>query len=158
MVDGTIHPYAPKTEDHIYLFETPGAAFAWSAAVNRAEGYVFFALKDPRVLPATLLWVSNYGLDPAPFCGRHGDCLGMEEICANLASGHAASAADNDLSAQGIATALDLTGKTVIDYVFGCIAVGPDWREVAAIDRDAEGIVVRDIGGAHRRLAVKIPF
>ena len=159
-VDATLHPYAPRTEDHIYMFEAAGADLGWSAAVNRAEGYVFFALKNPKILPTTLLWVSNYGLETPPFSGRHGDCLGIEEICSNLALGHAASVAKNPLSDQGIPTALTLnnTGTMVIDHAFGCIAVGPDWREITAIERNDDGIILHDAGGAVRRLAVSLPF
>jgi hypothetical protein len=159
-VDATCHPYSTKTEDHIYLFEAAGAQLGWSAAINRAECYVFFALKDPRVLPATLLWVSNFGLDTPPFSGRHGNCLGVEEICSNLAAGHAASVAPNALSDQGIPTALNLNsaGDLVIEYIFGCIAVDPDWRGIVSIERDAHSITLLDASGAQRRLAVTLPF
>jgi hypothetical protein len=159
-VDATLHPYAVKTEDHIYLFEAADSDLAWSAAVNRAEGYVFFALKDPKILPATLLWVSNYGLKTPPFYGRHGDCLGIEEICANLALGHAASIAKNPLSDQGIPTALALSseGVAVIDYFFGCVAVGPEWQEIVAIQRDDRGITLHDTSGKHRQLTIRLPF
>ncbi|MDV6330673.1 hypothetical protein [Asticcacaulis sp. 201] len=163
-VDATRHPYSAKTEDHIYLFEAPDATIGWSAAVNCAEAYAFFALKDPRILPTTLLWVSNYGLDAfpcaGPFAGKHGACLGVEEICSNLAAGHAASVAANALSNQGIPTAhsLNSEGALVIDYVFGCVAVDPDWREIVAIERDEESITLKDAGGAQRRLAVTLPF
>ncbi len=38
---------------------------AWTAAVNHEKHYLWFALKDPAVLPTTVFWIENHG--------RHGE-------------------------------------------------------------------------------------
>ena len=156
LIDATRHPIAAKAEDHIYLFDAPNARTAWSAALNRKEGYLFFALKDPSVLPATLLWVSHFGLLNPPFEGRHGDCLGVEEICSNFALGHAASVAHNDLNGLGISTYLPLSPDTttIVDYTFGCVPVPADWGRLENLTFGAQTLSLFDTKG----MEMTVPF
>ena len=65
-------------------------------------------LKDPRVLPQTVVWMSNGGRDYAPWNGRHRRAIGLEEICGYFHLGHAASLADNPVAAAGSPTAVTL--------------------------------------------------
>jgi len=97
---------------------------AWTTATNQAEGYLWYSLKDPAVLPATLLWISNRGRHSPPWNGRN-RCLGLEEVCGYFANGLAESVARNDLSKAGIATAARLSPKrpTAINYIQGVVKV-----------------------------------
>lgn len=78
--DLTCYPAREGFEDIVMLSSKPGSRFAWTAAVFPEEGYVWFSLKDPRVLSSTLLWHSNGGRHYPPWNGRHRAVLGLEEV------------------------------------------------------------------------------
>ena len=52
--------------DILAVFQQITAEPAWTAAVFGAEGYLWFSLKDPRVLPATVFWMENHGRHQSP--------------------------------------------------------------------------------------------
>ena len=60
-VDLTRYPVAEGHEDIWMLVAAADQPFAWSAATASGAGWVWFALKDPRLLPATTLWLSDGG-------------------------------------------------------------------------------------------------
>lgn len=124
-------------------------SFAWTAATCAEEGWVWFGLKNPRVLPQTLLWFSNAGRDYAPWNGRHRKAIGLEEICGYFHLGHAASAANNPVSASGSPTAIALMPDTptVVSYMFGLAAVPANFGAVRDIVAAAGGVTLVDING-----------
>lgn len=149
VIDITTQPFASVCEEYVFLFEAEGRELGWSAAVNPTERYAFFAVKSPQTLPATHLWVSNFGLLTSPWEGRHGACLGIEEICSNLAEGHHASSSPNELEARGVQTALrlDPAGVVAVDYAFGCMALDDDWDHVKSLSVAAGQVELRDASG-----------
>lgn len=124
-------------------------AFAWTAATCAEGGWVWFGLKNPRVLPQTLVWFSNGGRDYAPWNGRHRNAIGLEEICGYFHLGHAASIADNPVVASGSPTAITLTpdAPTVVSYMFGLAAVPSDFGAVRDIVGAAGGVTLIDTNG-----------
>ena len=54
------------------------------------EGFLWFSLKDPAVLPMTMLWMENHGRHFPPWNGRN-CCLGLEDLCGYFAGGYAPS-------------------------------------------------------------------
>ena len=66
---------------------------AWTAVAFPRERFVWFALKDPKVLGGTVLWMSNRGRHYPPWSSRHLNVMGLEEVTANFHLGLAASAA-----------------------------------------------------------------
>ena len=119
-VDARSYPFAEGHEDFVSLFDPTDAKLGWSAALAAADGFLFFAVKDARVLCQTSLWFSNGGRSYAPWLSRHTAVLGLEETCAHFADGHRAAIAANELSAAGYRTAvaLDPAGETVVRYAF----------------------------------------
>lgn len=73
------YPSRKGFEDIAILINDPNAKLAWTAVSFPDEGYVWFALKDPKVLASTLLWMSNGGRHYAPWNGRHHSVMGLEE-------------------------------------------------------------------------------
>jgi len=67
---------------------------AWTTAVFTSEGFLWFSMKDPAVLPMTVFWMSNHGRHNPPWNGRN-CCLGLEDVCGFFACGQAASARAN---------------------------------------------------------------
>src|ERR1035441_4907086 len=55
--DLTRYPARRGFEDLVMLVSNAEAAFAWTAVTFPKERYVWFALKDPRVLRETILWL-----------------------------------------------------------------------------------------------------
>jgi len=99
----SLHAYPARQgfEDLVLMASKPGD-FAWTAAT--LDGYVWISLKDPRVLPSTLFWLSNGGRHGAPWNGSHFRRLGLEEVCGHYSDGPEESR-KNRLKKFGIPTA-----------------------------------------------------
>ncbi len=122
--DGTTYPARKGFCDLLGVFNKLTATPAWTTATFETEGFLWFSLKDPTVLPTTLLWISNHGRYGSPWNGRN-RCLGLEDVCGFFADGLAASVRPNVLSRQGIPTALKFSKArpTVIRYIQGVVKV-----------------------------------
>ena len=122
--------------DEKVLASRPG----WTAAVNTKDHWVWFALRDPTVLPATVFWIENHGRHGVPWNGRN-NCLGLEDVCAYFAEGLVPSTAPNILSQQGIRTAVELDAKqpTEIRYIQGVARVPAGFDRVKMIDFSKPG-------------------
>jgi hypothetical protein len=147
--DGTIVdlgrlPIGDAHEDFVTLIEAPDHAIGWSAVLRDVENDIVLVLKDPRVLPVTMLWHSNGGRDYPPWNGRHTGVLGIEDGCAAGASGHRGALEPNPVSSTGVPTALRL-GRGVVHrvaHVIGAVARPPSWDHVRDIRIDAGQLVI----------------
>jgi len=159
-VDARTYPFMEAHEDFVTLFDPPAAAIGWSAALAKADGFLFFAVKDARMLPQTSLWMSNGGRSYAPWLSRHTAVLGIEESCTHYGDGHRLSAAPNDLSKAGYRTAVTLTPErpTVVRYALGAIPADPAWSEVTDIALGTGELVLTDAGGATARVPFDTAF
>ena len=140
--DLTAFPARPGYDDLVLLAAPSRLRLAWSAVTFKEPRYVWFALRDPRTLRSTLLWMSNGGRHYPPWNGRHTRVLGVEDVTANFHYGLAESAGRNPLRRRGIATtlALDRVRPTVIRYIMGVAAVPAGFDRVASI-RPVDGAV-----------------
>jgi hypothetical protein len=80
VADLSVYPARRGYEDLVMLVGEGRARLGWTAVACPREGYVWFALKDPRVLTNTVLWFSNGGRHYPPWNGRHVNTLGLEEV------------------------------------------------------------------------------
>ena len=108
---------------------------AWTTATFSADGYLWFALKDPAVLTTTVFWMENHGRHGHPWNGRN-TCLGIEDATAFFADGLAASVSDNLLSKEGIATAVTLTADkpTTVNYIQGVVRIPEGFENVKTLE------------------------
>ena len=108
---------------------------AWTTATFSADGYLWFALKDPAVLTTTVFWMENHGRHGHPWNGRN-NCLGLEDVTAFFADGLAASVGDNLLSKKGIATAVTLTADkpTTVNYIQGVVRIPEGFENVKTLE------------------------
>jgi len=122
-------------EDIVILCADPDLDFAWSAVAFPEQGYVWFALRDPRQLASTMLWFSNGGRHYPPWNGRHINVMGIEDITAFFHVGIAASCQPNLLTERGIKTCLepDAQGNLSIPYIQGVARIPPGFDRVASI-------------------------
>jgi hypothetical protein len=108
---------------------------AWTTATFSADGYLWYALKDPAVLTTTVFWMENHGRHGHPWNGRN-NCLGLEDVTAFFADGLAASVSDNLLSKEGIATAVTLTADkpTTVNYIQGVVRIPEGFENVKTLE------------------------
>ena len=142
-------------------FAGPDGAVHREGVMRLSTAYDEIApLKDPRVLPGTVLWLSNGGRSYAPWSSRHRHVIGVEEVRSYFASGHAASIADNPLTRRGIPTAFDLQpiGRVVINYLFGAASAPPDFGPVTDIRPDGDGIAITNARGTRLHAPVDLTF
>ena len=144
VADLSHYPAREGFEDLVMVYSSRDTDFAWSAVVFPEEGYVWYALKDPRVLTGTILWHSNGGRHYAPWNGRHRAVLGIEDVTSSMHYGLAGSVAENDASRAGFATyrTLDPSIPTVVNYIMGVAAVPSDFGHVNEVIREEGRIVL----------------
>jgi hypothetical protein len=141
-VDLRIYPPAERHEDFLTLAEAPGSPLGWTTVNRHAEADMLIVLKQPEVLPVTMLWMSNGGRDYAPWNSRHIGVLGIEDARAS-ASGHAASLRENALTRQGIPTAFTLgKGDVVVRQVFGVAPLANTHNPVRSVETTSGTLTV----------------
>ncbi|WP_226782421.1 hypothetical protein [Oceaniglobus trochenteri] len=136
-VDLTRYPWAERHVDLVMLVDAPEGPHGWATAVRPADRDVAMLIKPVSVLPQTMLWMSNGGRPYAPWNGEHLGVLGIEEVCSFGPAGRKASCAENALTREGIATAIDLGAAPVVEVrtAMGALpsaAAGPLTMEVGA--------------------------
>lgn len=160
--DLTRYPARRGFEDLVMLVSDPGLPFAWTAVTFPDQRFVWFALKDPRVLAGTILWMSNGGRHYPPWNGRHTGVLGLEEVTAYFHYGLAESARANPFSRLGYPTSLRLheTEPLVVRYIMGVAAIPPGFDRVVSVEpvRNGHGIELRSSRGKRVRAAVNVDF
>jgi hypothetical protein len=138
-VDLTRYPFRAGHEDFVIGLEQAGTRLGWTAVVRLGQGDLFLSLRNPAVLPMTMLWHSDGGRDYAPWSGRHRACLGVEE-----------GAAPDLLDEPG---GLVLGGTVDVRHAIGCIA-WPQEERVAQVVAGPDHLTVTAASGAERR----VPF
>lgn len=122
--DCSVFPARNGFVDILSLYAKPSSTPAWTCAAAPEAGYLWFALKDPAMLPATTLWMENQGRHGAPWCGRN-CCIGLEDVCGYHAEGLKASVQKNDIAAEGIPTCHTLSKRksTTVNYIQGVVRI-----------------------------------
>ena len=156
--DLSSYPNRRGFEDIAMIIADDELPFAWTAAVVEEDGYVWFSLKDPRVLRGTVFWISNGGRHYEPWNGRHVNVLGLEEVTGFFHTGVAESAEPNALSDDGFPTYLDLNPDKPlhVNYITAVAAIPDGFGRVSdikpSIDRHS-AIIESDTG--HR---IEVPL
>ena len=127
--------------DLLCVYKKPAPNPAWTTAVNRQDGFLWFALKDTSVLPCTTFWISNKGRHGHPWNGRN-RCLGLEETCAYFAEGLSDSVQSNMIEEKGIPTSVNLSPNTpfVVNMIQGLVKVPHDFGKVKAVEFNPNSI------------------
>ena len=138
------------------------APFAWTAVSFPRERYVWFALKDPRVLRETVFWLSNGGRHYPPWNSRHINVMGLEEVTSYFHIGVAESACKNPISRKGFPTCLALNPKKplVVSYIMGMADIPAGFDRVVSI-RPVQGnraILLKSASGKQAQAAVDVSF
>jgi hypothetical protein len=162
LADLSRYPARRGFEDLVMVVSDATVPLAWTAAAFPRERYVWFALKDPKVLRETVFWMSNRGRHYAPWSSRHENVMGIEDVTANFHLGLAASAAANPISRKGWPTCVKLDARRplVVNYIMGLAAVPAGFDRVAAIEPGADGksITLRAVSGRTAGAKVDLGF
>jgi hypothetical protein len=160
--DLTRYPARRGFEDLVMLVSDANVPFAWTAVTFPKERYVWFALKDPRVLRETVLWISNGGRHYAPWSSRHVNVMGLEEVTSCFHYGLAESARTNPISQKGFPTCLRLDSKEplLVNYVMGVAMIPAGFDRVASIqaERGNRSVVLKSASGRQAVAAVNPDF
>ncbi|MEL6583748.1 MAG: hypothetical protein AAFQ36_07930 [Pseudomonadota bacterium] len=157
-IDLTRLPIGEGHEDFVSLIEAPGARFGWTAVLREAEQDIVVMLKDPRVLPLTMLWFSNCGREYAPWNGRHLGVLGIEDGCAAGADGHRAALGDNAIAREGVPTHLPLGGTHRVEHLIAWFPRPEGWQEIYDVRLEAGRLTVVEQSGETQFIPCPDPF
>jgi hypothetical protein len=136
-----------------------GNEFAWTTAVNISDSYLWFALRDPLVLPSTIFWIENCGRHSAPWNGRN-NSLGLEDVCSFFDRGIKASSEANAFSDRGIPTSHTLSDATpfTVNYIQGVVQTPAGFGRVKDVQRVSEGLKFEDEKGVTLLAEVQTSF
>lgn len=157
-VDCSTLPNAKGYADLLMLFpKDTGGKPAWLTAVRADKRWMWFSLKDPKVLSSSVFWLENRGRHMLPWYGRN-NCVGLEEVTAYFADGLKPSASDNLLTKQGIQTAIDIDGRLMVNYIQGVVKVPAGFAEVANVEFSAGVVTFISPKGQRVLVAVRHEF
>ncbi len=158
--DLSLYPARRGYEDLVTLIHSSRKDFAWSSVTFPDEEYLWFSLKDPRVLRQTILWISNGGRHYPPWNGRHVNVLGVEDVTSFFHYGLAESACDNSLSRLGYPTSVGLDKRVPlsVSYIMGVAALPKGFRKVKSIVPNGDHIAITSSGGHRLEVALDTTF
>jgi len=156
--DLTRYPARRGYEDFVMMYAAPEVRLGWSAVVFPEEGFVWFSLKDPRVLSGTALWMSNGGRHYEPWNGRHVNVLGIEEVTSSVATGLADSLSSTLATEAGAKTVLTLDPNepTVVNFIFGVALIPAGFDHVERVEPVDGGVVLHSRSGQQVEAAVNL--
>lgn len=158
--DITKLPIATGTEDFITLVEAEGSTLGWTAVIREAFDDIVFVLKDPQILPVTMLWHSNGGREDAPWNSAHIGVLGIEDGITAGAAGHKAALGDNSIRQVGVPTALELSVENNhrIAHVIGALPRPEGWDTITDITINGGTLTLHGAGDQRIHLPFKAEF
>lgn len=150
--DLTRYPARRGFEDLVMIVSDDKLPFAWTAVTFPRQRYVWFALKDPRVLRNTVFWISNGGRHYPPWNGRHVNVLGLEDVTSYFHFGLAES-----VRAKACRR-LNPHRPLVVNYIMAVARVPAGFDRVAAIRAGDQSVTLRSANGRSVRVAVDLGF
>ena len=152
------YPARRGYEDLVMLNTDLDVPFAWTAVTFPKQRYVWFALKNPRLLRQTIFWISNGGRHYPPWSGRHTGVMGLEEVTSYFHLGLAESARPNPLSALGIPTCQQLDARKPLEvpYIMGTIPIPAGFGRMRSIEPVPGGDAVTLVSSNGRRITTPI--
>jgi hypothetical protein len=153
--DASRYPARKGFCDLVACFHKPGRSPAWTTAHFEDEGYLWFSLKDPAVLPTMMIWAENHGRHFSPWSGRN-SCVGLEDVCGYFALGLEESVKPNALSRSGVKTAHTLrpSHPFEVHYIQGVVKTPRGFGKVKTL-QFAPG-EVRFVGAGGKTVAAPV--
>ena len=159
-VDICRYPTLSGFEDLVLFISNAELDFTYTAVSIPEEGYLYFQLKNPKVLAQTLFWMSNGGRHYTPWNGRVRSVLGMEEVTSFFHYGIEKSTGKNFINERGYPTAVQLDGKrSSFRLIMGLVPIGKKFSGVDDITkRDEQTITILGRGGERIDVPCRVDF
>jgi hypothetical protein len=160
LADLSRYPARQGFEDLVMIVHEARPDFAWTAVSFPGQGYVWFSLKDPRVLRSSVLWISNCGRHYPPWSGRHANVMGLEDVTAYFHYGLAESARSNPVNRRGFPTAINLNPASplCVSYIMGVAAIPPRFQRVKKILPEINGVRLLSNNGLSATVPLDLSF
>lgn len=128
--------------DIVQVVANPKLPVAWNTVTFPEEGWLYFALRDPKVLRQTVLWYHHGGRYSYPWNGDADGVLGIEDVTGYFADGLSASSKKNRWNCRYSPTGISFNAKkpTLIRYIFGVVKVKKAFESVKKIRFEKGGI------------------
>jgi hypothetical protein len=155
------YPLRRGHEDGVQFICDPKKEFCFTSVAFPSRGYLYFNLKDPRVLSSTVFWMCDGGRYGAPFSGRATGVLGAEETTGLFFSGARPSVQPNELQKRGFRTYQEFTAAVPTDVrlIMGIAPIGPGFSGVSDIvRRDGSTVTIRGRGGERIDVPCSVDF
>ena len=152
--DGRTYPAGHCVEDFCTLVEARDNTLGWTCVMRNAEDDMLLVLKDPLMMPVTMLWLSNGARDFPPWNSRHTGVLGIEDGRAMGGQGLAASCAENVLTSMDVPTTLPLGELHTIRHAMVSLPRPPGWSALSAVTLSGGTLTLREASGAE----ISVPF
>jgi hypothetical protein len=145
--------------DILGLFAKESSKPHWTTAAVPSEGYLWFSLKNPAVLPATVFWMANRGRHAPPWSSRN-LCIGLEDICGYLAQGLTDSAKKNPANREGVPTTVKLskTKPLSVRYIHGVVKIAKSFGRVQSVRFEKGALRFISESGKEARASVDWDF
>jgi hypothetical protein len=160
-VDLTRYPLPRGYEDVAIFISDPANDFAFSSITETEKGFLYFHLKDPKILAETLFWMPNSGRYTPPMNGRVFGNIGLEEVTGNFFYGRTESVQKNPISDKGYKTYLEFSEDkdTQAKLISGTIPIEKSFRGVKDIvQKNANEITILGKGGEKIDLPCSLDF
>jgi hypothetical protein len=160
-VDLTRYPLPRGYEDAVMFLSDTSRPFCFTSVAAPEKEFLYFQLKDPKVLTGSLYWMPNGGRYYAPLNGRLTSVIGVDELTGYFFYGRKPSMDRNPLSDKGYTTCLDFSAAkpTEIKLIAGTIPIRKDFKGVKDIVRkDASTITILGRGGEKIDVACAVDF
>lgn len=154
------YPARHGFEDLVMLQSDTNQLFGWTAVAFPKEGYVWFSLKDPRILRGTVFWLSNGGRSYSPWNDRHTGVMGLEEVTSYFHTGLKPSAERNSLTERGYATTLELDPckATRVNTIMAVAAIPDGFDHVENITAQKGAVELRSRSGLSVTASLDLQF
>ncbi len=161
-VDLSQYPARRGFEDLVMLVSDPRKRLGWTAVTFQKERYVWFALKDTRILSETILWISNGGRHYPPWNGRHVNVMGLEEVTSYFHTGLYESVSKNSFSEKGYHTCVHLVQEQpfVVNYIMAVQPIPSGFDRVVSIReaKDKKGVTLISSSGESVKAKLEVEF
>jgi len=156
-IDLSFYPTKTGHEDFIILIDKPNESLAWTAIIRSYEKDIFFVLKDPRVLPTSMLWFSNGGRLDAPWNGRHTGVLGIED---GYPGSYVGARGLHMMRHANIEAYISLAPQETkcIKHIIGCVPCPENWQTITGISVRGNKLIIKEKEGKYLLLDIDPTF
>ncbi len=137
-VDISACPCCKGFEDVAFFISDQNREFSFSSVTYTRDNMLYFQLKNPKNLSATMLWMSNGGRYYPPWNGRVFGGFGIEEVNSFFHYGVKESVEDNTLTDLNFKTADDFIAgrENIYKIIIGSVPVPEGFSGVSDIKRN----------------------